>query len=221
MTKDRDLKRLIRARMQKTGESYTSARAALLAKRDPPEARYADLAGMSDDAVRAKTGRTWSEWVRTLDAIDAVALPHREIARRLGNEHGLSGWWSQTVTVGYERIRGLRDVGQRRGGGYDVNKSKTFAVPVSELYRACADDRVRGAWMRGVSPAVRTATENRSIRLEWEDGTRVALSFTEKGESKSVVSIQHAGLPDRETADAVRGWWTERIDDLAAALGVG
>ena len=36
--------------------------------------------------------------------------------------------------------------------------------------------------------------------------------FTVKGDSKSTVSIQLRGLPDRETADEQRLFWGERLD---------
>ena len=90
MTVDKDRKRVIRARMQKTGESYTAARAQILAisisKKTnaapapaaavpaAPAIDYAALAGMSDDKVSAKTGRTWREWTRLLDGDGAAAL---------------------------------------------------------------------------------------------------------------------------------------------------
>jgi len=41
MTIDKDFKKLVRARMEKTGESYTAARAALLKERASPDAPYA------------------------------------------------------------------------------------------------------------------------------------------------------------------------------------
>lgn len=44
MPKQKDLKRVIRSRMQKTGESYTAARAQLLRKREPAT-DYAAKAG--------------------------------------------------------------------------------------------------------------------------------------------------------------------------------
>lgn len=52
MPKNKDLKRLIRARMEKTGESYTAARSHLLSKDLPLPAEYAQLAGMRDVGQR-------------------------------------------------------------------------------------------------------------------------------------------------------------------------
>ena len=144
MPSDKDFKRLVRARMTRTGEAYTAARAQLLRKRHPrrtPE--YAALAGIADATITARTGRGWKDWVSTLDAVGAHAWPHRDIARHVHDTFQVPDWWTQTVTVGYERIKGLRAIGQRRDGGYEVNKSKTFAVPVSRLYRAFHDARAR------------------------------------------------------------------------------
>ena len=120
MPTQKDFKRLIRGRMQKTGESYTAARAQLLKKRhDLRPVAYAKLAGMSDASVKAKTGCTWERWVRALDRVQAHAWPHRKIVSYVHATYKTPDWWAQMVTVGYERIRGLRAIGQRRGGSAD------------------------------------------------------------------------------------------------------
>jgi hypothetical protein len=215
----KDFKRLVRTRMRKTGESYTAARTQLLKKKTvPPPAADTSLAGMSDAAVRKATGKTWTQWVRVLDAIDAAKLPHREIAKHLREQHAVPDWWTQTVTVGYERIRGLRDVGQRRGGKYEGSKSRTFPVPVSKLYGAFANARVRARWLPGVPLEVRTATKDKSMRITWDDKTSVHLCFTAKGDKKSQVAVQHVGLPAKADIARVKALWTERLDALANLL---
>lgn len=226
MPKNKDLKRLARSRMKKTGESYTTARAQLLRKKTAAHSdaavgpqRYAALAGMSDDAVRAKTGKTWAQWVRTLDLVGAVHMPHRDIARHLRDQHALSPWWSQTVTVGYERIRGLRDVGQRRDGDYEVSKSRTLPVSVARLYRAFRDARIRRRWLPGVTVAVRTVRPEKLLRMTWSDGTPVNVGFTAKAPGKSQVAIGHGGLGSRADAERIRTFWAERLDALAEVLG--
>ena len=213
MPKQKDLKRLVRERMRRTGESYTTARAQVV-RTSPDRRNLAELAGMSDEAVEAKTGRDWRGWVELLDRAGATSKPHKEIARLLRDEHGVAAWWSQTVTVGYERIRGLRDKGQRRGGGYDVNKSKTYPVPVADLYAAFGA-RKRGRWLGEAPVRVKTATRGKSMRLTWGDGTPVDVYFWPKGPDKSQVQLQHRQLVDRPSADRVRAEWTERL----AALG--
>lgn len=222
MPKQKDLKRLVRERMRKTGESYTAARAQVVHKQAavarPPAREYAAIAGMRDAAVREKTGRDWKGWVRVLDAADAAALSHKEIAKLLREQHGVPSWWSQMVTVGYERIRGLRAKGQRRGGKFDVNKSKTFPVPVATLYKAFGA-RARRKWLGDVDVTVRVAHVDRSMRITWTDGTPLDVNFLSKGASKSSMHLQHREQPTKAAADRVRAFWTERLGALGEVFG--
>ena len=236
MPADKDLKRLVRARMKKTGEAYTAARAQITKPKaksiEPPLADapvvapispqdYARIAGMSDTAVKAKTGCTWEKWVTSLDYYGAETMSHREIADLVHTKYKVPGWWAQTVTVGYERIKGLRARGQRRDGSYEASKSRTFDVPVGKLFDAWADSRKRKKWLDAEKVSVRTKTRPKSIRLGWTDGSIIALWFTEKGKSKSSVSVQHAKLPDRETASRLKEYWSDQLDNLAEALAAG
>lgn len=222
MTADKNFKRLVRARMEKTGESYTAARSVLVAARaelpaEPTVDEYPDLAGMSDDAVRAKTGHTWVEWVRVLDGRGAAQLDHAAIAALVQREWpDVGGWWAQTVTVGYERIRGIRVKGQKSTGDFAASKSKTFPVPVSVLYAAFASDE-RDTWM-DASPVTRTASADRSMRLTWPDGTVVAAWFTDKGSDKSAVSIQHEKLDSPKARERAKLDWANRLNALASRL---
>ena len=216
MTANKDLKRLVRTRMKKTGESYTAARAHLTRKPSPPK-DHAALAGMSDDAIREKTGCTWERWVKALDYHGAAKLSHREIAKLVSEKYKVGPWWAQSVTVGYERIKGLRARGQRRDGSYEANKSRTINVPVTDLFDAWRDDTIRAKWLTGADTRIRTATRPKSIRLDW-NGNSVAIGFTSKGISKSAVTVQHMKLPDGETAARLKQYWGERLDALADAL---
>lgn len=215
MPKNKDLKRLTRSRMKKTGESYTAARAELVKK---SKESLSERAGMSDRVVSSKTGRTWEEWVRLLDARGARSMRHGDIAEYLSDEHGVPGWWAQTVTVGYERIRGLRDIGQRRSGEYEASKSKTLPVPLGKLFRAFTVAGMREKWLPGVKWTVRTALPNKSIRVTWEDGTSVELYFVAKGPEKSQVAIQHRKLGNKAQAARAKAYWGERLEGLGRLL---
>jgi hypothetical protein len=223
MPRDKDRKRIIRERMKKTGESYTTARAHVLWKKksDRPAAAAVDLAalaGIKDDAIAAKTGRTWRQWVRVLDADGAAVMPHRDIAAIVHKKHKVGDWWAQTVTVGYERIKGLRERGQRRNGTYEASKSRTFNVPVNALFEAWAHDAARRRWLAGLEAVVRTATSPKSMRLQWPDGTLVAVGFMAKGHGKSAVALAHTKLRDRAASDEAKKYWTDRLDALGSDL---
>jgi hypothetical protein len=228
MPTDKDFKRLVRGRMRKTGEAYTTARAHLLAQRPrarvtaktspPAPSQYAALAGRSDAAVKESTGCTWERWVKALDRAEAYTWSHPEIAKHVREKYRVPGWWAQTVTVGYERIKGLRAVGQRRDGLFDASKSRTFAVPLNRLYRAFEDPKLRARWLPGIDLTVRTATRDKSMRITWPDGTSVEIGFVAKGADKSQVALQHSKLSDRAAVTRIKQFWTVRLTDLAEAL---
>jgi hypothetical protein len=186
--------------------------------RNPAPNDYARLAGRSDAVLEARTGCTWERWVRALDRVQAYTWSHREIAAHVREKYQIPGWWAQGVTVGYERIKGLRAAGQRRDGSFAATKSRTFSVPLVRLYRAFHDARTRARWLPGVRLTVRAATRGKSMRITWPDRTSVAVGFTSKGPAKSAVAVQHEKLADRAAAARVKQYWAERLDDLQALL---
>ena len=201
--------------MQKTGESYTAARLQIVRKNES-KTDLAKLAGMSDASVRKQTGRDWAEWVRVLDAVDAATKSHGEVAEHVSSL-GVPSWWTQMVTVGYERIRGLRDRGERRGGGYSATKSRTFNVSVPRLFAAFISGKLCRHWLpKGVK--IRSMTANKRIRFEWIDGTPAVVGFLSKGGGKSVAAVEHQKLADRAAADAMKKTWGECFDKLTDLL---
>ncbi|HEX4932816.1 MAG TPA: hypothetical protein VFV33_06520, partial [Gemmatimonadaceae bacterium] len=196
MTTDKDFKRVVRARMQKTGESYTAARAAVSRKSPPvrrnanaaragtvmppvskdaaPDAAPADfarLAGMSDEAVAARTGCTWEKWVWALDHSKAYTWSHAEIARFVGETYKVTGWWAQMVTVGYERLTGRRRAGETKKG-YAVSASRTVGVSRERAFAAFDDLRLRRRWLPEKDVTIHKTTAPRSARITWRDGTK-------------------------------------------------
>src|SRR5688500_17067016 len=73
-------------------------------------------APVSEAAIAARTGRTWAEWVVTLDGAGARDLSHTAIADLVHGRFGGDDWWAQSVTVGYERLTGKRANLQKADG---------------------------------------------------------------------------------------------------------
>lgn len=219
MTVNKDFKRLVRARMLKTGESYTAARSRLLQKRSQPkpiEVDYAKLAGKTEATIKAKTGCTWKRWVGALDYIGADKWSHTKRARYIAETYKIDGWWAQTVAVGYERIKGQRAIGQRLDGSYEASKSKVFPVSLARLYRAWSHAKTRKAWL-AEEFKVTTANRNKTLRIKWPDGSNVAVLFLRKGATKAQVSVQHMKL-DKEGQGKMREFWKDRLERLGAVL---
>lgn len=173
---------------------------------------------MSDEKVKDKTGCNWKSWVFALDYVKADQWPHGGIAEYVHDKYKIDGWWAQMVTVGYERIRGLRERGQRRSGEYEATKSRTVPVSLTKLFRAFSQPRTRSRWLPGVTLTVRKATPNKSIRITWGDGTSVEGWFTAKERSKAQVQVQHRKLATRQAAVRMKQFWTERLDALEHVL---
>lgn len=222
MTRQKTFRRRVRERMAKTGESYTAARRMLIAKGDRPDTTTAPFEPpVAEERVAAATGRGWRARFEALDGWEAASRSHTEIARWLREEHGVDGWYSQSITVGYERARGLRAPGERPDG-FAVSASRTIAVPVERLFEAFADEARRERWLPGAELRVRTATPPRTARYGWEDGsTRVIVGFDDLGEAKSRVALSHERLPDADSAGEMKAWWRERLTALKTQLEGG
>jgi hypothetical protein len=201
--------------MAKTGERYTVARRHLV---EPVDVRLAEDI-QSDANLRATTGKGWRQWIRTLDDWGARERTHRDTARHLIDAHGVPGWWAQTITVGYERARGLRAKHQTLGGTFQVSVSKTFPVAVGRLYGAFALPAQRNRWLEPGTVRTRTRTRNKTIRFDYEDGTsRVVVAFDPKDRTKTTVTVQHEKLPDAAAVEEMRAMWKERLARLAVVM---
>jgi uncharacterized protein YndB with AHSA1/START domain len=227
MTRQSSFKRLVRARMEKTGERYAAARAVLLAGRPPaddgPPAADPPVLATSDDAIRERTGRGWEEWFDALDAWGAADRTHRETARWVATQldiHPL-GWNAQAITMSYERARQGRPVGQRHDG-FATTVSKTVPVAVERLFDAFADPHERAAWLDDDRLRERTARRPVSARYDWgDDGSRVHVTFAAKGDAKATIAVDHGRLADADAVAAVRAQWRERLGRLADYVTAG
>jgi hypothetical protein len=217
MTRQKSFKRLVRARMEKTGESYTTARTVLLTAEEP-KATEGPVLSMSEEAIRRRTGRGWEEWFDLLDTWSAAERTHTEIARWVAEEHAIKGWDAQAVTVSFERASGRRAVGEH-ADGFSITVSRTVAVPVDRLFEAFVDGSVRERWLPDGELRERTSIRPRSARFDWGDGeTRVNVGFVAKGEDKSTAALEHARLADAEEAERMKAYWRDRVAALKEEL---
>jgi hypothetical protein len=271
MTRARALKSVIRHRIAKTGERYTTARRHVLAAetrfaaqtRSAAQTREAAPArrhmvppgsapatapatpsasapaatskgGLSDVKARERTGHGLDHWFAVLDAFGAPAKGHTAAARHLHDDHGVDGWYSQGITVAYERARGLRAVNQRTDGAYEVSASKVVAGSTADVVAAFTRPRQRKAWTAGCDSALAAALDAavktsgakgfviRADRLgryryKWND-TTVQLYVVPKGEDTSTVTVAHSKLAGAADVDVRRAQWRAALAALAAHL---
>jgi len=172
---------------------------------------------MADARVKAATGCDWQRWVAALDYARAYEWPHREIAAYVSSTFKVKSWWTQMVTTGYERIKGLRTKGQGRNGKFTVSKSRTLPASAARLYRAFTQAAIRKEWLPEPF-TIRTRKLYKTLRLGWPDRTVAVVAFLPRGRGKATVVIDHSGLTTRQQADNLREQWAARLSRLARQL---
>lgn len=237
MTQQKKLKKAIRARSEKTGESYTSARRQVLLAREeppvpppPPASKPPAKGGISEESVLKKTGHGLDHWFGVLDAFGGATKGHTAMAAHLYNEHGIPGWHSQGITVAYERARGLREVNQACTGKFQVSVSKTVPATVAEVVAALKST----VWLQGADPGLVQALDSAFtgdkprevktkgsdyawLRFPW-DGRTVEIRITGKPKGASVVA-DNKDLPDPTVVEQRRAQWRAALEGLQRYLG--
>ena len=220
MTKQESFKRRIRERMMNTGERYAEARRMLVARATPSNATRTWVAApeLSDEAIRAGTGKGWEDWCVLIDHFPGRADGHAAIAKHVHDDLGAGDWWSQGVTVGYERITGLRLPHQMPDGTFTANKSATVAIEAEELRRLLLDDDDRGELFPAVATELKSKLTAKAIRIGMGTGSAI-IRLEERSGGRTQIAIQHSQLP---TFDDVEEWkfywgeWLEAIGDAAS-----
>jgi hypothetical protein len=209
MTRQESFKRRIRARMEKTGEKYAVARRSLIQQAE--RTGWVSEPELSDEKVREATGRGWDEWCALIDVEPGRDAGHSTIAAQLIEHHGIDGWWAQTVTVGYERIRGIRLKYQMADGTFTATKSKTVPVEHELLRKTLLEDRAD--LFPGIDTELRSKPTSKTVRLVIGPGTaEIALDPT--GDGRTKVSVAHAKLPTAADVEMWRGYWGEWLEAL-------
>lgn len=172
---------------------------------------------ISDDAVKAKTGKDWKAWFALMDKAGAKKLTHADIASLLSETYKVPDWWSQMVTVEYERSRGLRAKFQK-ADGFSLGASKTLPVDLAKLYRAVSDATARSRWFPKGKYEITSTTDLKYFRAKWEGDTRLEINTYAKGDDKAQITIQQSRFASEKAVEAMRGEWKKALDKLVALL---
>lgn len=198
--------------MEKTGEKYGAARRVLIEQASSAAGRtWVASPEMSDDAVHAATGRGWDEWCDLIDAWPGHADGHAAVARHLQDEYEVDGWWAQTVTVGWERITGVRLPHQMPDGTFTANKSRTVTVDADLLRKTLLHDEDRADLFPGLDPELRSRPTSKAIRLEVGPGV-AQIGIDELPDGRAKLTIQHARLPEFGDVERWKSFWDEWLD---------
>ncbi|MBM3817497.1 MAG: hypothetical protein FJW14_00575 [Acidimicrobiia bacterium] len=237
MTRERALKKIIRARAAKTGERYTTARRHVLAAMAvptpprPPAVPSDRRSPISDAKIVEKTGHGLDHWFVVLDRFGGPAKGHTALARHLYDDHHVPGWHAQGITTAYERARGVRVVNQRCDGEFEVSVSKVLPGTVTTVIKAFTSAPVRKQWIEGVDPDLAAALtaavkDKRSkgfvvrpdglgrFRFKW-GATTVQFYLQPKPGSKVSFVVTHMKLLDAGAVEKSRRAWKQVLGAVA------
>jgi|SRR5690606_40284848 len=179
------------------------------------------VAGISDEAVRERTGRSWPEWVAALDREGGRELDTSELARLLEERFDVTGWWSQMVAVGYEEATGRREA-VVADVGLSAMVSRAFDLPVDMLFDLWHDDARRRRWYGADDFAIDSAVRPRLLRVSWPASAPpdIEITFHARGATKSEVTIERHALDGQDAVLAVKRHWAEALERLRSHLAV-
>lgn len=192
--------------------------------------------GVSDEAVRAATGRGWDEWRAALDAAGAREWSHREIVAHIASEHPqVSGWWQQSITVAYEKAHGRRVVGQTADAGFQLGVQRRLAATPAEVWELVTTrpelwlgegiafregERYR---VTGAEGEVRVVKPGLRLRLTWrpdgwEKPATLQLTLDAPRPGTTALGVHLERLPDADAREAMRTRFRAALERIVAAL---
>ena len=166
-----------------------------------------------DDKTREATGRGWDDWCDIIEAWEGHKDGHAAIARHIAANYDVTHWWAQDITIGYERITGLRALHQMTDGTFSASKSKTLHIDVAELRSMLIDDDARRELIIGYHTVLRSKPTSKGLRIAFDEGAAL-FSFDTAGQGRARVTVTHEKLASSEDADRWRFYWTEWLEAL-------
>src|ERR1700761_5954191 len=186
-----------------------------MAAKAQPKAKTAKVArgelwpppAYSEEKVKAATGKGWMGWFVILNAMNATELPHKDVARRLKEEHGAPSWWCQMIAVEYERARGGRKKNERAGGTYAVNVTKVMPASLARLFATATAEKTRKDWFPPGAFEETSKTKDKYWRGKFKKDRKLEFGFYAKGEGKAQIALEIKGMPSAEDIEKERAVW--------------
>jgi uncharacterized protein YndB with AHSA1/START domain len=194
---------------------------------------------LTDEAAKAATGKTLTEWYDYLDQWGAREKGRRDTGVHLYQDLKLDAWWSSAINVEYENARGLREKDGRLKG-YNICVTKTINAPLEKVFAAWTSGADLDKWFGAGNKAevkdggrlenadgnggeFKRVRANKDIRIAWDgpsaaENSVVDIVFTAKGDNKCGILATHDRIQTRAEADGLREAWGEAFDRLKASL---
>ena len=174
-----------------------------------------DKQKMSDDKVKAATGRIRDDWFALLDAEGAPEWDHPKIAKWLTEAQGVDGWWAQGITVGYEQARGRRVPGERADGTFAVSATKTIAGKRSEVL-----DAVIAALVEQLGEPASLRPDSKYATARWQvGGETIVVGVSEPKAGSTLVALERSKIASADSLASAKESLRSTLQKATSALG--
>lgn len=182
------------------------------------KARKSAKPSLTDKAVEKATGKSWDEWFAILKQEEADQLIHKDIARLLTDKYKIDGWWTQSITVEFERFLGRRQVGQVKSGTFQTAVSKTMPGNLDQVFdlwlEAVKDAEEFNSIPLAGKPAISKTEKWRYWRANLKDGSKITITVGLKSEDKSILTFSNEKLKDQDAIKSWKAFWKDYLKKL-------
>ena len=190
---------------------------------------------VTDEACKAATGKTFTEWFKHLDSIDGLKIGRRESMMTM-LQPGNDPWWPTTIYVAYEDHKGVK----KKDGlaeGFSICATKTIGATPDRVYKTWTDpakfkemfgdngrqDLKEGGALAcdgGCKGTFTRIRENKDLRFTWEHpGCTAPMTVDvmfQDNKGKTLMNVMTSRIQTRAESDGLRNAWAGALDRLKA-----
>lgn len=172
-----------------------------------------------DETLRNQTGKDWQEWKAALETWGAAEKSYPEIMNYLAQEFGYNQWWSEGITVGYERMIARRASGHMNVGSHSASVTKAINANINRVHTALVVELTRLQWLDRSIVRLRTSLAPKSATFDdHEANVIIAFNLSDEGDERTLVQVAATKLPTKESGDTWKAAWGPRLEKLAEYL---
>lgn len=97
---------------------------------------------------------------------------------------------------------------------FHFTTTKVIAAQVLRIYDACHSANTRRLWLHAPGIVTRRATPRKSMRLIWNDGSAVLMSFDGQSGGRCLVTVEHTNIATAAKAEALQELWAAALQRL-------
>jgi uncharacterized protein YndB with AHSA1/START domain len=194
------------------------------------------------EAVQRATGKSWEEWLTILDEAGAHEWNHKQIVAFLSTNYSdrVSDWWQQSLTVGYEKARGKRILGQTADAGFQVGVQKTLPLASDALWRFLLSPEGLKLWLPvegelelepkqtfttqdGTSGEIRSIDPGKRLRLtwqpkDWQKSSTLQMYLLSGDNATTSLRFHHEKLTSLAVRHEMKAYWQAALLRIEQAV---